>query len=112
MLEITPPKERKPCMFSGLVQLPIAAHSALCCLSVGVSGPRLGENCEQVLVSKEKHDVQTRGLWEGSIPSWWHENVIFKEKQEEAFYYLPLSYWKVKYLDAYSSRIKTAARCR
>lgn len=56
--------------------------------------------------------MQMRGLWEGFMPSWWHKTVGFKQKVVEDSRKLPLSYRKVKCLGAYSSRIKTAARCR
>lgn len=82
MPEITRPEEHKLyALWTGP-----APH---CCslstsLSVGVSGPRLGENCEQVLVAKEKHEVQMRGLWEGFIVSWWHE-TNFQRKARGSF---------------------------
>lgn len=94
---------------------PVAAHSGLCCQSVGaeasigVSGPRLGDNYEQVLLSKGSHEMG-RGLCEGFIPPWGHRTS--RRRYWKIVESPLLSYRKVKYLGAYSSRIKTTARCR
>lgn len=83
---------------------PVAACSGLCCQSVGaeasvtVSGPRLGDNCEQALMSKGRHAIQGEGLCEGFIPPWGHRTVAFTQKVLENSRKPPLSYRKVKYL--------------